>query len=211
MSKPALHPWLNTPDAVKAAERAVKVPEYKMPAAAKVVGLDELLSEAFAILTECALPPRERITAVCVECGDELKNVRVGAKYCGAKCRNLAGVRRHRAGGAPPPPSRPKGHVGSMHSWPEDEMVSFAIREVGLQLCNYLRTRVGRSEVPASPHLENADLPEEADVEGVRGVLEDYLVSHEWDFSDDDTTEDLLDAVQCLRFVASECCVSVAA
>lgn len=199
MSKPALHPWLSTPEAVKAAERAVKVPEYKMPAAAKVVGPDELLSEAFAILTECALPPRERITVACAQCGESLENVRAGAKFCSKKCKHLNTMQRRRAGRREALPAMPKGHIGSMHSWPEDERMSYAIREVGFRLCHYIVTRAGKPEVPASPHLDNADLTDEPDVETLRGILEDYLVECGIQFSDADRTEDLIEAVRHLR------------
>lgn len=200
MSKPALHPWLDTPEAVQAARRAVRVPEYKMPAAVKAIGADELLSEAFTILTECALPPRERGHFACAQCGGELKNVRAGAKYCSPKCRNLAGVRRLRAGGTEAPPAQPKGHIGSMWSWPEDERVSYATREVGLVLCNYLRTRTGRSEVPASPSIENTNLAQDVADEGtVREVIEDYLVTCGVEYDGTETLDELVEAAKHLR------------
>ena len=185
---------------MQAAHRAVKVPEYKMPAAAKAVGSDELLSEAFAILTECALPPRERGNLTCAQCGKDLENVRAGAKFCSKQCKHLNTMQRRRAGYREAVLAPPKGHVGSMHSWPEDERMSYAAREVGLQLCNYVRIRAGRLETAASPHLENADLAhDDADVESVRSVLEDYLVEHGIEFTDDDSTRDLIEAVQHLR------------
>jgi hypothetical protein len=51
-----LHPWLCTPEAVEAAEAAVwNVSNMKL---ATGFEFDDLMSEALAILTDCALPPR---------------------------------------------------------------------------------------------------------------------------------------------------------
>lgn len=215
MSKPALHPWLSTPEALKAAHRAVKVPEYKMSSAAKVVGPDELLSEALSILTECALPPRERGNLSCAQCGKCLENVRAGAKFCSRQCKHRDTVQRSRADRKEALPTPPKGHIGSMWTWPEDEMQAYAVREVGLALCNYLRSRVGRLETPSTPALENINnSPSQVrqsitpvthqpcdteDPESLRSVLEDYLVNHGLEFSDADSTDDLVEAVQHLR------------
>jgi hypothetical protein len=209
VTKPTLHPWLGTPEAVQAARRAVRVPEYKMPGAARALGPDELLSEAFTILTECALPPRERGNVVCAECGGTLENVRAGAKYCGATCRNKAGVRRFRDDAKPaPPPAQPKGHIGSMWTWPEDERMSYAAREVGLRLCHYLVTRSGRSETPGSPWLENTDLAQGASDPTARDVIEDFLVARGIDFDGTETLDELAEAATRLQGGGIPCAIA---
>ena len=43
------------------------------------------------------------------------------------------------------------GMSGSMHTWPETSMISYAIREVGYVLNNYVRTYP--LEIPASDYL----------------------------------------------------------
>jgi hypothetical protein len=58
VTKPSLHPWLATPEASVAARKAVRIPLALLGGKAVIVDADELLSEADAILTECALPPR---------------------------------------------------------------------------------------------------------------------------------------------------------
>lgn len=154
MTNPTLHPWLDTPQAVKAAHDAVRVAEARMTKAALDVGADELFSEALIILTQCALPPRERGHFACAECGARIENVRAGAKFCSVPCRNRNGVRRHRNNKEAAPPQPPPGFIGSMWSWPEDQRAEYAAREVGLALCNFLRSRLGRSEVPASGWID---------------------------------------------------------
>lgn len=149
MTKPELHPWLSTPQALKAANDAVKY-------AARLVntrhlGDDELLSEALILLTECALPAREREVTVCLECGKSLENRRRGAKFCSETCNNRNGQKRHRAKTAPAPAST-KTHVGSMWSWPEDQRGNYAVREVGVRLCHLASKR--RVEVPSSEWFE---------------------------------------------------------
>jgi hypothetical protein len=152
MTSPTLHPWLDSPEAVKAAHLAVRVAENKMTKAAIDAGADELFSEALIILTQCALPPRERGHFACVQCGSKLESVRAGAKFCSRACRDKHSNARRGTGDArgtkstslPPAPSS---YIGAMWSWPEARREEYAVREVGFALCNYLRTRVGRSEV----------------------------------------------------------------
>ena len=55
-----LHPWLDTPEAQKAAERAVQVPLAVLPRLAATIGAEELQAQAQVFLTECALPPRDQ-------------------------------------------------------------------------------------------------------------------------------------------------------
>lgn len=198
MTKPQLHPWLNTPEAVKAAERAAKIPEYKMPAAARALGADELFSEALAILTECALPPRERGHVACASCGGSLENVRAGAKFCSPQCRKRQAANVMR-GKAEVLPAVPSGHIGSMWTWPEDERMSYAVREVGMRLCNYLRARSGRSEIPATPGIENAHVAEGVSEPEAREVIEDYLVSCGMDFDGTESLQELAEAAWRLR------------
>lgn len=137
---PTLHPWLATPEALEAARKAVQVPMSLMAGKALLVGADELLSEALAILTECALPPREVVRVLCAKCQEPLEGVRSGAKFCSANCRKQYAVQRGR-GKVEVLPARTGAHIGSMWKWPEDERAKFAIREVGYCLNNYLRSR----------------------------------------------------------------------
>jgi hypothetical protein len=109
MTDVALHPWLCTPEAMRAAEAATfGVSDMK---AATGLEHDEVLSQALRILCECALPPRER--------GDE-------AGRCG-----IARSASEPIGG----------YVGSMHSWPEDRMQEYAVRELMMALRIWLRMR----------------------------------------------------------------------
>lgn len=83
MTQPLLHPWLQTEGAVRAARRAVAIPMSKLPVRSQMIGADELFSEALSILTECALPPRERQATLCAFCGGLIpETVRKNAKYC---------------------------------------------------------------------------------------------------------------------------------
>lgn len=136
---PQLHPWLSTPEARDAAWSAVGIPLKLMFRKAMIVGADELYSEALVILTECALPPLEPGSVSCARCFGPLDGVRTGAKFCSARCRNTynMSVRRGRAETLS---SRKGVHVGAMWSWPEDDRMKYAIREVGYALNNYLRT-----------------------------------------------------------------------
>jgi hypothetical protein len=63
-----LHPGLSTPEAVDAARRAVQIPAAKLLLLAFRAGLDELHRQAFVIITECALPPLQRVS-LCAKCG----------------------------------------------------------------------------------------------------------------------------------------------
>jgi hypothetical protein len=56
---PEYHPWLSTPEAHEAAEKALQFPAALMPSKAEAVGVAALSAVAFLILAECALPPRE--------------------------------------------------------------------------------------------------------------------------------------------------------
>ena len=47
-----LRPWLSTPDAVEAAHAVAKTPLRPLGSRARIVGADELVSEAFAVLAE---------------------------------------------------------------------------------------------------------------------------------------------------------------
>ena len=149
---PELHPWLSTPDALTAARKSVGIPMTMVAGWARTIGADELLSEALAILTECALPPRDRAETVCASCGGSLDYVRAGAKFCSDNCRKKHAVWVQRGKAFPIPPST-AGHFGSMHSWPEADMTRYAVREVGYVLNNYCRTRSHVLETPASEYL----------------------------------------------------------
>ncbi len=199
MTKPTLHPWLSTPEAVKAARAATRIPESKLPSAARATGSDELFSEALAILTECAMQPRERGHFACAECGGSLVEVRAGAKFCSRQCKHRDTMRRSRAGRQEALPAMPKGHIGSMWSWPEGERPAYATREVGLVLCNYLRTRLGRFEIPATPGIENANVVQEASDPEVREILEDFLTAGGVQFEGDELLDELAEAAQWLR------------
>jgi len=147
-----LHPWLSTHDALTAARNSVAIPMTMVPGWARAVGADELLSEALAILTECAVPPIVRTETVCASCGGSLDQVRKGAKFCSYNCRMKHGkhVERNKATALP---ARAGAHIGSMWGWPEEDMQKYAIREVGYVLNNWLRTRTHVVETPASEYL----------------------------------------------------------
>ena len=147
---PELHPWLSAPDALTAARQAVSIPMTMLPGKARRIGSDELVSEALAVLTECALPPKERTPTPCANCGGSLNLVRAGAKFCSTTCRNTHAVWVQR-GKAFAIPARAGGHIGSMHSWPEADMMRYATREVGYVLNNYVRTYP--VEIPAGDYL----------------------------------------------------------
>jgi hypothetical protein len=152
MTTPELHPWLSHPEALTAAHRAVSIPMGMMGGHARIIGADELVSEALAILTECALPPIDEMPTACAVCGGSLDLVRAGAKFCSDNCRKKHEVWVQRGKVFAIPPTT-RGHIGSMHSWPEDQMLSYAIREVGYVLNNYIRTRTHILETPASEYL----------------------------------------------------------
>lgn len=147
---PELHPWLDTPDALDAAKNAVRIPMAMMGRNARAIGADELLSEALAILTECARPAVDRTPGTCARCGGSLDQVRAGAKFCSPRCRHIYAVWVQRGKAFALPPST-RGYVGSMWGWPEADRMRYAVREVGYALNNYVRTRP--PEHPSSDYL----------------------------------------------------------
>ncbi len=136
-----LHPWVSTPEALQAARRAASACRAKLGPAADVVGLDELISEGYSILVECARPSPGRAEEHCVECQGLVTGRRRGAKYCSASCsaryRDRCVRKRKRGEHAPMAPARPKTHIGSMHSWPDGRMIQYATQEIALRLCHY--------------------------------------------------------------------------
>jgi hypothetical protein len=141
-----MHPWLSTPEAAEAARKAVQIPLALLPELASRVGADKLETQALAILTECALPPRDQAPTECAKCGTSLGGVRKGSRFCGPDCR-----REYAANMPEASKSHPRGatrstaqvqpaYVGSMHSWPEDDRQRYAAREIGYALMNWLRT-----------------------------------------------------------------------
>lgn len=176
MSITILHPWLSTPEAAKAAKAATLIPLKLLGQRARIVGADELLSEAFAILTECALPLPEPPKASCAKCGGSLENVRRGAKFCSKLCKDLHGKKVERGKRQVIPASAPS-HIGSMWSWPEDQRQQYAVQEVGYRLNNWLRTQHHLVEIPATEFMPNMAGPAEAAEVTPREFLEDYLES----------------------------------
>jgi hypothetical protein len=170
-----------------------------------MVGKDELLSEALSILTECALPPRTETQVLCAECGSKIPDtVRKGAKYCTPQCSSKFRDRQCRLRGkgfdAKPAPAPPKTHIGSMWTWPEDQMFAYAVRQVGFQLLNY--TRLGHLETPASQTLYNLALAGEID-EDAREIAEAWLEANGIHCTGDETIEDLIEAVSHLKEIAA--------
>lgn len=108
---PNFHSWLSTPEALEAAEHAAYLADDSVPGR-RDMSMDEITSEALAVLAECALPPRNSWST------------------------SANGIRRH-AGGS----LTPLGHIGSMWTWPESERAEYAVREIGLRLAHYLRVR----------------------------------------------------------------------
>ena len=194
-----LHPWLGTSEAYRAAVKAVSIPMRKLPARAQMLGHDELLSEALSILTECALPPRDRERTVCAECGHIIpETLRKGAKYCTPQCNSKAGVRRSRMRGkgfdAPPPPAHPKTHIGTMWAWPEDQREQYAIREVGYRLLHFVSK--GQLETPSSQTLYNLAVAEPEALENARDIIEAWLESHGIRSTGHETVEELAESAR---------------
>lgn len=172
-----------------------------------MIGRDELLSEALSILTECALPPREQGAVICAECSKPIpETVRKGSKYCTPQCGKRAGVKRLRMRGkgfdSAPPPAPPKTHIGSMHQWPEPEMFSYAVREVGFRLLNFVR--LGHLETPASQTLYNLAAAVEPDeLEEMREIVEAWLEANGVRCDGTECIEDLAQAVFNVRLTAA--------
>jgi len=72
-------------------------------------------------------------------------------------------------------PNEPQGHVGSMHTWPVDDMEAYAVKEVGWALCNYLRTGGKGRELAASETIANMSLANPEPDLGARAFLIDWL------------------------------------
>lgn len=201
LSKPELHPWLSTPEALDAARKATQIPLSLLPRLAAIVGTDELASEALAILTECALPPREPLRAVCAKCGGSLAGVRAGAKFCSQRCRTHHAKNVQR-GKTEVLPSGTHAHIGSMHAWPEAERSKYAIRTVGYALNNYLRTRQHARETPASETLANLNVPVAEPEETPREIVEAYLDSKGIKYTGEESFEELCEAAMSARGLA---------
>lgn len=162
MSK--LHPWLSTPEASAACEKAVEHAVKRAGIKALTLGRDELLSVARYLLTECAETVETANPTACAECGQPLEELRSGSLFCSSKCGTRNRVRAHRAAKKGEAVERVEharlGHRGSMWTWPEDERYNYAIREVGMRLANHAVTEWTQSEAsgtPASGWLYNAD------------------------------------------------------
>lgn len=198
MTAPELHPWLSTDMAVEAARKAVQIPLSHMAAAALSVGKDELFSEALAILTECALPPREPVESSCAMCGGSLEGKRKGAKFCSFKCRDLHKKRVAR-GKAETVKAMPQAHVGSMWTWPEGNMSNYAAKTVGYVLLNYIRTRKERVELPDSEALANRNLPIEDPEATPREVITTFLEAHGLTVDGSETLDELAAAAYSIK------------
>lgn len=209
--KPNLHPWLSTPEAAEAARKAIQIPLNIMPGLANMVGADELHSEALAILTECALTPRDQAPTECAKCGGSLEWVRKGSKFCSPNCRKHFGmdVQRSKCGTV----ERPRGgataktlapvihaHIGSMWTWPDDVDTSYcAVREIGYVLCNWLRTGQKGREIPATETLANMNVPVPEADQSAYDFLSDFLESKGLVVSGDESFEELAEAASLLR------------
>lgn len=152
------HPWLSTPEAVEAAELAVRHALRRESASNRLndqEGSPELLSEALVILTACALEaPQGPTYTECQQCGKALGPVRSNSKFCSTRCRKA-----HSRSDAGTLPDAQPAHVGSMWTWPEDRMVAYAVMTVGDALANYARTAspetVSWSELMESEVVQN--------------------------------------------------------
>lgn len=170
MTSQALHPWLSTPEAMTACRKSVEVAVKLAGIKALTLGRDELLSVARYLMTECAAPPRETVEQGCARCGGSLAEVRKGAKFCSAKCR-FDHANGRRVPGEPLAstgtrlPDSEHAHIGSMWTWPEDQRLNYAIREVSRRLANHAVVQWTRSEAsgtPSSGWLYNADRDDDA-------------------------------------------------
>jgi hypothetical protein len=170
---------------------------YKLPGRAQMIGADELLSEALSILTECALPPQQRVVSFCHDCGGPMpEGRRVNAKYCSPACTNRAGVKRYRnrakGNDGDPVPAAPKTHIGSMWQWPDDQMLAYAIREVGFRLCHFVST--GRLETPASQIIANLSVAEDLAYDAIE-IAAAWLEANGVVTMGSESVEELLEAV----------------
>lgn len=123
---PQPHPWASTPEAADAARKAIQIPMALLPNLAGKVDPRELETKALAILTECALPPRDQAPTGCAKCAGSLEGR--NSRFCSRECRHEYGK------------TVPGSHVGSMHEWPESDRAKYAVRTVGYALNNWLRT-----------------------------------------------------------------------
>lgn len=210
---PELHPWLYTSEATEAARNAIRIPMATLGTLASQVGADGLESEALIILTECALPPRDRTdrfdeSGICAAdgCSNPLVNPKRGkpAKFCSPNCRKRHSMRAMRTRNgtavrkmavATPELHVPHAHIGSMWSWPEDKRVQYAVRIVGTVLNNWLRTQHRWCEMPASDTLANTDIPVPVD-DDLTPVefLTEFLESHGVMVTGDESFEELAEA-----------------
>lgn len=192
---PELHPWLAGPEALEAVRAAVRKTITKMGGKALIIGAAELHSQALVILTECALPPRERLRTLCAQCGASLEDVRAGAKFCSPKCRKDHDYRR-KLGTAQTLPASPQGHIGSMWKWPEGSRLQWAASEVSFVLNNYLRSRRDTAETPMSEALANFDAPAEERDEDAYEYLTRWLENHGVTVTGEEVFEELAEAAK---------------
>jgi hypothetical protein len=206
---PELHPWLDSAEAVDAARKAVQIPLALLPGLAAIAGRDELYSEALAILTECALPPRDQLRETCARqgCGEELASVRKGAKFCSQKCRRQHGmdVIRSKEGTTRPHgasavvlDATPQGHIGSMWEWPDDQRAKYAVRIIGYALNNWLRTGFKGREIPSTETLANMNVTSPEADQDAREWLTDWLEARGIRVTGDESFEELAEAASLL-------------
>lgn len=200
---PTLHPWFHTPEAAEVARKAVQIPLLKLPQLVKALGADELESEALVILAECAVPPRNQAPTECVQCGGSLEGLRKGAKFCSDTCGGNFRKAVHRKRQGQPAPKGGKrndvvtvdhAHVGSMHTWPEDEMARYAVRTVGMALCNWLRVNIKAREIPSSETLANMAVTTPQAEDSPRDILVDFLERKGLRVTGDESFEELAEA-----------------
>lgn len=171
-----LHPWLSTPEALAAAKRAVNVPRTYLAGRTRIVGVDELESQALVILAECAQPHPKTVEAGCAHCGESLDGLRKGAKFCGRSCKSKFSMKVVRGKEETLAPST-QAHVGSMWTWPAEQMAAYAQQQVGFVLLNYVRSCHFAAEITASEAIANMDVTAEAD-EDPRELVVSYLEAH---------------------------------
>jgi RNA polymerase-binding transcription factor DksA len=129
-----LHPWIKNLTTAEADALAKDCAQKALRLAGRTADrLDELESQAYLLLVECARKVEDDTYAHCQQCGKELTGRR-HARFCRPTC-SKAYNRAH-----PEPPKPPRAaYVGSMWNWDPNRMKDFAVEEVGYALANLMR------------------------------------------------------------------------
>lgn len=130
-----LHPWIKnlTSAEADALVRACAHKAVKLAGHTTIVS-DELESQAYLLLVECARKVEDDTYSECQQCGKGLRGRR-NAKFCGPTCRKA--YNRAHPNEAPAAPRA--GFIGSMWTWQPERMEASAILTVAHALANMIR------------------------------------------------------------------------